>query len=337
MDQTLHQQYEDIFSVPQKMLLYIGIKLKTSEDGKPSVLEKFQTLWFGVVLTHCTIGTISSLIWLFLELRSDEEIDFLLLTAQLMCTVYLLLGLMVMIYIFKNSQKFARTMAELSLTFRDHCMASEEQLRILTFLARTKKQMKSFLIINYVALVLFYIIPLIMLALGKLSPKDLMTKPPFRVWIPFDKDSHYQVIYLSLFAWGLEAVHVVVLNIILLCLVVSQLCLHFEFTARKLKTIQSRCVGEFNIFVLISEFKGLIREHSRLLDLSKSVSDRFSLFLLGNYIFNSFIICLIGFQIAYNNDFDEIIPFITFAFCILVQTLLVSYCGSRITEEVSTF
>lgn len=336
MDEVLYQKYEEIISIPRKMLLYLGINLNGNNGGSKSpFVENVRKLWFAIILLHCSFGALGSLIWLWLELRSDVEMDLLPLTAQLMCTVYLAIGLFVMIYIFNNSHRFAITLNELSETFREHCKAAEEHSQIATYLDSSRRQVRSFLIINYATVVLFYLIPLIMLALGMLEPKDMMTKPPFRVWVPFDSDKYYQVIYLSLFCWGLEAIHVVVMNIILLCLMISQLCLHFKYTAYQFKTIRNR-VGKFDkdVSELISVFKALAKEYLRLLDLSADVSNLFSLFLLGNYIFNSFIICLIGFQIAYNSNIAETIPFITFALCILVQTLFLSYYGSQISEQV---
>ncbi|CAD7077822.1 unnamed protein product [Hermetia illucens] len=155
---------------------------------------------------------------------------------------------------------------------------------------------------------------------------------PYFVWYPFDDQSNiaYPLVYLHQCYAGYVAVGSSLATDLLLCCVINQLRMHFDFISRQfLKMIPKGGRND------VRHMKQLIEHHIRILRISDEVNDVFGLSTLYIFVSSSLIICLTGFQVSAGITNRDLVKYLLFLAYQSVSVFMVCYHGDMIIDSVS--
>ncbi|XP_030372175.1 odorant receptor 67c [Scaptodrosophila lebanonensis] len=151
----------------------------------------------------------------------------------------------------------------------------------------------------------------------------------FLIWFPYNTSSSNLVYWLTYWdiAHGAYLAGVAFLCAdLLLIVVITQLCMHFDYMAMRLETHPCEPGrDEENLDFLAS----IIRYHNKCLVLCEDVNNLFNFSLLLNFLTASMQICFIAFQVT-ESTLEVILIYCIFLLTSMVQVFLVCYYGDEL-------
>ncbi|XP_013111655.2 putative odorant receptor 85d [Stomoxys calcitrans] len=151
---------------------------------------------------------------------------------------------------------------------------------------------------------------------------------PYFCWVPWEWRGHwsYYVMYVSQNLAGHTCMSGQLANDLLLCVVATQIIMHFEYLAERLKEYQPKGAYQEDLQFLARS----IKYHQAILHLSTLMNEVFGVSLLVNFISSSFIMCFLGFQMTIGVQLDTLVMLFMFLFCSLVQILMICNYGQEL-------
>ncbi|KAI8129760.1 putative odorant receptor 85d [Lucilia cuprina] len=158
----------------------------------------------------------------------------------------------------------------------------------------------------------------------KIVPRNL----PYYAWVPWQWQGHwsYYFLYASQDLAGHTCMSGQLANDLMLCVVATQIIMHYRYLAKRIETYEPAKDYESN-----KEFLSeCIQYHQKILSLSVYMNEVFGVSLLVNFISSSFIMCFLGFQMTIGVQADTLIMLFMFLFCSLVQILMICNYGEEL-------
>lgn len=323
-------RFEDFFAIPQKISLLVGIPLNMDSKNikKATFWQSFRfwflfyNLWYAV--TAATFDSLGQ--------------DILRFTFQIPLNAYAACGLVAVMLIWKNKNRLALILIELNKTYQEQCSGEDQQPIMREILKQTTNIMKRYILLFVILISLFNLVPVYVVWNTYQATGKIQLLLPYYAWFPFDPYANsyiFPIIFIEENIWGVSAITMLVLDVVTLGAIVTQLRLHFDILAKKLRRVKIGDGGEeFNEVIVDERLSEIVKEHQKLIQITDDIADVFSTSLLSNYIWNSFIICMAIFQIVFNKNWEDVIKFVFLFLCVLFQTLALSYYGDQITEYV---
>ncbi|XP_058984534.1 putative odorant receptor 85d isoform X2 [Musca domestica] len=158
---------------------------------------------------------------------------------------------------------------------------------------------------------------------------------PYYFWVPWQWQGHwsYYILYVSQNFAGHTCMSGQLANDLFLCVAATQIIMHFEFLAKRLR--EYRPTGRH-----VDDLKFLrehIKYHQAVIHLSALMNEVFGVSLLVNFISSSFVMCFLGFQMTIGVEADTLVMLFMFLFCSLVQILMICNYGQQLiikSEEI---
>ncbi|EDW80068.1 uncharacterized protein Dwil_GK24073 [Drosophila willistoni] len=154
----------------------------------------------------------------------------------------------------------------------------------------------------------------------------------FLIWFPFDATRNNLIYWITYWdiAHGAYLAGIAFLCAdLLLVVVITQLCMHFNYISMRLESHPCKRDGKEadkeNIEFLIQ----MIRYHTKCLNLCEHVNSLYSFSLLLNFLMASMQICFIAFQVT-ESTLEVILIYCIFLMTSMVQVFLVCYYGDEL-------
>ncbi|TMW51411.1 hypothetical protein DOY81_003535 [Sarcophaga bullata] len=161
----------------------------------------------------------------------------------------------------------------------------------------------------------------------RIVPRNL----PYYCWVPWQWHDHwsYYILYASQDLAGHTCMSGQLANDLMLCVVATQIIMHYRYLVKRLREYQPKQDYEENKAFI----KECIQYHQRILRLTDYMNEVFGVSLLVNFISSSFIMCFLGFQMTIGVQPDTLIMLFMFLFCSLVQILMICNYGQELITK----
>lgn len=332
--QVQRVDFREFFTIPTKMLYLVGIPSIISNDNRPNQVTPIGRLWYWILCVNLGSGVVGAITFFVMSIIKGS--DLIRLTSQSPVVAYSFSGVTEMIIVWRHRTKLSLILSKLKILYETHCKYPDQQKDLKKNCRDSNTQIINFLILYFGMVNLFHLIPIIITTMEYMETGQLSLELPYQTWFPFDVYNKYIFpwMYVNENIWGLVAILIILCENLMLGLLISQVCIQFDILSNKIRTMRKRIPNRSAD--LRAEFRDLVIQHLKLIELSDEIGDLFALSLVINYFLNSIIICSTGFQIVFNKNYAESIKFFFLLLCILLQTLSLSYHGNHITECVRT-
>ncbi|KRG00647.1 odorant receptor 85c [Drosophila mojavensis] len=158
---------------------------------------------------------------------------------------------------------------------------------------------------------------------------------PYPVYVPWDPGHglKYLLMFFNQNFAGYTSAAGQVSTDLLLCAVITQIIMHFNYLSQKFEDHQ--LTGDWaQDSRLLSE---VVHYHNRLLRLSDQLNEIFGVPLILNFLISSFVLCFVSFELTVGVRPDEAIKLLLFLGCSLSQAYLICYHGQLIVDASSGF
>ncbi|XP_055847688.1 odorant receptor 85b-like [Episyrphus balteatus] len=151
---------------------------------------------------------------------------------------------------------------------------------------------------------------------------------PYHVWLPWDwkNTPWYYFLNATEILAGYTAASGFIASDLLLCALVTQICMHLDYIHRKIEEFTPNG-GKDDLIYL----NRMIAYHQKILYLTDDINAAFGVSLLFNFSTSSVIICFVGVQVT-TGVFNLVsLKFTVFLISSLFQVFLICYYGQKIT------
>ncbi|XP_012063167.1 PREDICTED: odorant receptor 4-like [Atta cephalotes] len=168
------------------------------------------------------------------------------------------------------------------------------------------------------------------------SKNGQFRKFPIQIQFPFDvyKTPVYELVGVGLFFHVLKtAIIIAILNALILTLVLH-VSGQIDIMCQELKAIPS--------ITKSSSTKSLVVRHQKIISLSKNIESFFSFVALLQFVWNTFVICAIGFMVVISLDmnmtskFEILVQFIIPYFAVTIEAFVFCFAGEYLSTKSKT-
>ncbi|XP_037910186.1 odorant receptor 85c-like [Hermetia illucens] len=320
-------QFSHFMAVALGLYKTMGIDTFTSQV-KYGTLDRF----IQVVILH--LGTwnliliiIGEIIYLLKSFGSFE--NFLQITAVLPC-IGLCVGSMGKILTVWNKKTQVKTILSQLEGIFPRNLVEQEKFQVETYRKHITKMIIPLTVVTMFALWVFNLYELFDSSVYYFRNRQFQKVYPYFVWYPFDDQTNvaYPLVYLHQCYAGYVAVGSTLATDLLLCCIINQLRMHFDFISRQIAEIVPK--GRPNDVRIV---KHLIEHHITILRISDEVNDVFGLSTLYIFVSSSLIICLTGFQVSAGVTDKDLVKYILFLAYELFTVFVVCYHGNYLIDS----
>jgi odorant receptor len=315
------QKSSDFIAVPLKCFESLGFEInnKTSNPRRKKLLRAQFLVNQGLVIT----GLVLSLIYI-----NKIHSDIVKLCLSVPQWGYTLMIFLKLLNIVINKKKFKQVIENLDELFPK---TKEDQeaynVRKWRKYLRGYKRIEKILVIT----ILISAIGVILAQFLNFASTGIWNgKLVYESWYPFNE---YHPVYF---------------NIVLLWQIIEIIATMVSFLGSELifYSFVAQISMQFNVLNVKIEgltpkddFKQLINQHERILNLAKLLEEIFSPTILLNFIMSSMMTCLIGYQVSSDTNIDLIIQSSQMLVICMLQFLFMCQCGTKMTvaaEQIGT-
>lgn len=332
--------FDEFFTVCRFFFKSIGIHLQLDHAGPPlgKWRGRFKALYFWLSFWNLAITYVGELVFFVLGFGTIGS--FLQLTALAPCIAFVHLSLDQILLVHRRRHQLEAIIGFLEQDFAK--TAADQQRQNIAGRRRQHIRVMVGFAVSFVTLIVtFNFIPFVVtVAQFLMQGRALEKQLPYFVWYPFDEyDTRiFPVIYL-LQSWaGFTCVLSIAAMTVLMATVSILICLTFERIALDLSGLHDDddITTRLPDVRTVDRLRTLVRQHIAVIQVTEAFERTLSASIAIQYIISSLVICLVGFQVVAGDSLDDIIKFVLFLFCSLIQTYIISHYGNEIIEYVST-
>ncbi|CAD7077819.1 unnamed protein product [Hermetia illucens] len=320
-------KFGDFMDIAVVFYKSLGIDALASQ-GKRNILENiFQVSIFALGTGNLCLAVVLEVVYLIKSFGIFKNI--LEITALLPCTIISTASVIKIVTLWSKNAQLTAILQQLQDMF-PQTFAEQEKFDIECYRKHIRRVILPCALLTMMTGVMFNCYEIFKSIINYIRTGNFEKTYPYFFWYPFDDQTNwvYPVIYLHQFYAGYVTVVANITADLLLCCIITQLQMHFDFILRQLLEMVPR--GEPNDMRCL---KQLIQHHIMILRLSDEVNDVFGIPNLYTFVFASPIICFTGFQVsigAANNVFGK---YILFLICQLLIVFAVCYHGNIVVDS----
>lgn len=317
-------KFREMFSTCHTCYKFIGIR-PLFHDVPAS---KWWTLFFWLSFWNLFLTYLGELV--FIGTTFGEFGSFLKLVALFPCTSYGTVTVNGMIVVAIKRSRLVAIIKALEGQFPTNL----DQQRV-NQIARMKRQfdlpLQAYFGAFVVLIATFNCTPLLTTLVNYIHHGVWEKSMPYFVWYPFNEydDRYFLFLYLLQFWAGITTVFGMMADLLMMGACVLQFCIQFKLIASSVREYRPNKATD-------KEFlEKIVTQHNFILTNAKEFASILSSGLFFHHTCASIVICCVGFQVVAGDDLKTKIMFLEFFVCSLIQTIVVSYFGNEIIENVS--
>lgn len=174
--------------------------------------------------------------------------------------------------------------------------------------------------------------PIILWIVALLKGETYIKEFQYAIWCPHNKlpTGIFVLIYLIIFAITTHNVIESCAIDILLCTVATQICMHFKILHYEIDQFSN--INEKEDKIQLSQF---VYSHTELIKLSRIFDSLYSIPMLANFMYSTFMLCISGFLSMYTDSTVDLFVFFLLFVSITIQLLILCWFGNEISRTVS--
>ena len=309
-------EFSNFVDFPLKCFKVFGLN-PNEADFRDSRKERLQKYYYYLVITILIMLNLETCV--FIQ-KNITQLN--LLTETLPAVGYTTLALVKSLTFSMKKKEFNDIMDTLRKLFPK---SREEQkvFRVKNYLKDYKFIERTFFLLVCSAGINFTVAPVIKFLLTRVW----IDKLPFNNWYPFDE--YNPRFYNFVFFWQFYTTIITIAPLAGLDLIfysfITQISMHFDILCQKLDDLKSERTN------LVDMVK-LIKLHEILIKLSNNLEEIYSISILVNFTASSILICLVGFQLTIEINFENLTKSGIFLAASLLQVLMICYYGDKLTN-----
>ncbi|XP_055913169.1 odorant receptor 85c-like [Eupeodes corollae] len=224
----------------------------------------------------------------------------------------------------KTLTNLIEALKEIYPTTKEH----QRDYQLANYLSKVKFVMHLFVFMYMLLIWSFNLFAVLQYAIAMAVGRPIEQFLPYHVYLPWEwhNTPWYYVLNATEILAGYTAASGFIASDLLLCAIVSQICMHFDYINRKVAEYSPKG-GKDDLLYL----NRMVEYHQKVLHLTNGVNSAFGVSLLFNFATSSFIICFVGVQIT-SGVFNLVsLKFTIFLISSLFQVYLICYYGQKIT------
>ncbi|XP_055377877.1 odorant receptor 67c-like [Condylostylus longicornis] len=318
--------FKDFTRIPTIFYSSIGMQPHQNNSVK-SFLSNFLFYFGEINLNICVVG---EFIYLYFAIGSFST--FLEATALAPCIGFCLVSDFKMIAIWFNKNLLLSMMKELTDIF-PKTLELQNEFKVIKYEKTININMIPFAALYMILIWTFNLMNLVT-STWKYLFMNMEFKPiqPYFIWYPFNENSpiSFPIIYLLQCHAGYIAAVGTLATDLLLCCIVIQLSMHFDYLSYKIETFEpTYSMDDMKIL------NGYIKHHTKCLRLAEQINQMFGVSLFLNFFTSTIIICLVGFQVTAGVGTTDLIKYCLFLISSLIQVFLLCYYGTVLIDASS--
>lgn len=327
-----HADFDEFTELPAAFFHFIGVPVFQANAPKATRLRTLlRLLLFSVSFTNtalCVLGEILFVLFTF------GESDFVDITSLVLCIGFILLSFAKVLTIMWKQRQLTQLMHELLSIFPQ---TKDEQLdyRTMEYAGHAKRMMVRYSWLQMVMISLFNLYPLTDTIIGYVRRGAWEVDFPYIIWYPFDPYGRgwFELNFFSQISAAYFSALAILGTDMLLCGVVLQICMHFDWLRTNLRTY--RPDGEKHGTKDYGEIRRQVAMHEKVSRMSTTLDDIFGETILFNLVSSVVIVCVLGFLVLTAGESIKLLKyFITLITC-TVQIYMVCLLGEMFIKSVS--
>lgn len=249
--------------------------------------------------------------------------------TNILAIVFMFVSLLKTLVIFYHQKRISKILNELHDLFpKSHDIQIKHNL--ITEATRMNKLMMYYGLSNIIVCTTNNVSPLVAWVISCFTGETFQKKIPHVLWYPFaNKPGVFQLMYLIDFvATTFSTIGNGAIDI-LLCTIILHICMQFQILQYEIQCFEHEEMQKEKLFEYV-------RKHTQLSQLSEELDTCYSIPMLANFIYSTFMLCLSGFISMFANT---LVTWFTYFFLFIstaMQLFILCWYGNGLFKNVSS-
>lgn len=327
-------EFESFTRIPVNFFLTLGIVPFQLESRKPLTRKRkiLLNVWFWLSFLNTALCVLGEMIYMVLIINSTRFVE---LIGVVLCIGFIWLSFAKVGTALWRQRQLSSLTSKLYKMFPKNLL-EQKCYRASEFAKRCRRMMRLYACLQMVMIALFTFTPLLNTIMLFVQHSVWSVDFAYLIWYPFDPYGRvwFELNYLSQMSAAYFAAAGILASDLLLCGLVFQMCMHFEYIGNRLRIY--RPLGGRHSSLDHLRQRHQVRYLAKIMRLGTDLDVIFGECILFNFVSSILIICVLGFLVVTAGQSSVLLMYgLTLATCI-GQIYLVCLLGQMMIESVCT-